>query len=54
MAQVASWCADPEDPPPNAQQLLAETRPRIERWNELGRTLCDGFCEVAERTAAAA
>jgi GMP synthase (glutamine-hydrolysing) len=54
MAQVESWCVDPEDPPPNADRLLAESRPRIEQWNELGRTLCDAFCGVAERSAAAA
>jgi GMP synthase (glutamine-hydrolysing) len=54
MAQVESWCGDAEDPPPDAERLLGETRPRIEAWNELGRSLCNGFCDVAERARAAA
>ncbi|MFN2629322.1 MAG: type 1 glutamine amidotransferase [Gaiellaceae bacterium] len=52
LAQVESWIADPEDPPPRGAELLTETLPRIELWNELGRTLCAGFCEVAERVPA--
>jgi GMP synthase (glutamine-hydrolysing) len=54
MAQVEDWVADADDPPPNGNELLAETRPRIERWNLLGRELCGGFCELAERVGAAA
>jgi len=54
LAQIEGWCVDPEDPPPDAEKLLAETRPRIEQWNELGRTLCDAFCAIAERARAAA
>jgi GMP synthase-like glutamine amidotransferase len=54
LEQIESWVADMDDPPPNGKQLLAETLPRIERWNELGRTLCGGFCEVAERVGAPA
>jgi GMP synthase (glutamine-hydrolysing) len=52
LAQVESWAADRENPPPNGEQLLAETLPRIGAWNELGRTLCGAFCEVAERVPA--
>jgi GMP synthase (glutamine-hydrolysing) len=52
LAQVESWVHDPEDPAPDGERLLAETRPRIEAWNALGRDLCSGFCELAERVAA--
>jgi hypothetical protein len=34
--------------------LLAETRERIGRWNELGRTLCGSFLDAAERALARA
>jgi GMP synthase (glutamine-hydrolysing) len=54
LAQVESWIADPDDPPPNGEQLHVDTLPRIERWNELGRALCGSFCEVAERVGAPA
>jgi GMP synthase (glutamine-hydrolysing) len=53
LAQVESWIADPEDPPPHAERLRADTRARIERWNALGRELCGAFIEAAERSAAA-
>jgi GMP synthase (glutamine-hydrolysing) len=52
LAQVESWLVDPADPPPNAEKLRAETLPRIEAWNALGRDLCTGFCELAERVGA--
>ncbi len=51
LAQVESWLDDPEDPPPDVEELRAVTLPRIEAWNELGRTLCGAFVEVAERVA---
>jgi GMP synthase (glutamine-hydrolysing) len=35
-------------------KLVAETEQRIGEWNELGRRLCSGFLEVAERVGAAA
>jgi GMP synthase (glutamine-hydrolysing) len=54
LAQVESWIHDPEDPAPDGERLLAETRPRIDAWNALGRDLCSGFCELAERVAAPA
>ena len=53
LAQVESWIADPEDPPPDAERLHAETQARIEQWNALGRELCGAFIEAAERAAAA-
>jgi GMP synthase (glutamine-hydrolysing) len=36
------------------EELIAETERRIGEWNELGRRLCGGFLEVAERVGAAA
>src|SRR5438270_495975 len=33
-------------------RVLAETRERIGRWNELGRTLCSAFLDTAERALA--
>ncbi|MDQ2982590.1 MAG: type 1 glutamine amidotransferase [Actinomycetota bacterium] len=48
--QVRSWIEDDGDEVPiPAEDLLAQTSERIEGWNELGRTLCDGFVKVAER-----
>jgi GMP synthase (glutamine-hydrolysing) len=52
LAQVESWIADPDDPPPDGERLRAETVPRIAAWNELGRELCTAFVEVAARSAA--
>jgi GMP synthase (glutamine-hydrolysing) len=53
MPQVESWLADPDDPPPNAEQLRAATLPRMAAWNDLGRELCTAFVETAERATAA-
>jgi GMP synthase (glutamine-hydrolysing) len=52
LAQIEAWVSDESDPPPDGGALLAETQPRIAKWNELGRTLCHGFCALAERVAA--
>jgi GMP synthase (glutamine-hydrolysing) len=52
-AQLAGWIADPDDPPPDSDRLLAETREQIGRWNELGRALCAAFLDTAERLLAA-
>jgi GMP synthase (glutamine-hydrolysing) len=46
--QLEGWIADKDDPPPDADGLLAETREQIGRWNELGRALCGAFLETAE------
>ena len=52
--QLEGWIDDKSDPPPNRDRLLAETRGRIGRWNELGRVLCSSFLEAAERALARA
>jgi GMP synthase (glutamine-hydrolysing) len=41
--QVESWLADDPDDVADPHALLAETRRRIEGWNELGRSLCAAF-----------
>jgi GMP synthase-like glutamine amidotransferase len=33
----------------SGEQLLLETAERLEAWNEIGRELCGGFLETAER-----
>jgi GMP synthase (glutamine-hydrolysing) len=52
LAQIESWIDEEEDLPVDAAALLAETRARIGEWNKLGRGLCTGFVEAAERVAA--
>ena len=54
LAQVEAWIAEEEGLPVDAQALLAETRRRIDAWNEQGRALCGAFVEVAERVGAPA
>ena len=50
-AQVEGWIAeDPHELPVAAEDFTAETERRIADWNELGRTLCAGFLEVAARS----
>lgn len=55
--QVADWIEneldddDREHMPPD---LLEQTAERIGKWNELGRGLCGGFLDAAERVAIAA
>lgn len=51
LEQVEGWLEEDEPAPIDRAALLAETRQRIESWNELGRTLCDAFVDVAERVA---
>lgn len=46
LAQIEGWMEDDEPVPAG---LLDETRRRIGEWNELGKTLCDAFVDVAER-----
>lgn len=53
-SQLAGWAADESDPPPDAERLRAETPLKINRWNELGRTLCRTFLDSAERVLARA
>lgn len=52
LAQVEAWIAEEEGLPVDADALLGQTRERIDEWNELGRRLCAGFVEVAERVPA--
>src|SRR2546421_10747189 len=54
LPQVESWIAEEEELPVDAQSLLDETGRRIDTWNELGRSLCGAFVEVAERVGAPA
>jgi len=53
LEQVEGWIDDPNDPCPDPEGLRAQTRERIGGWNELGRTLCGAFLEVAENVPAA-
>ena len=50
---VESWLDDEDDFPAELDraELELETRREIGAWNDLGRTLCDGFLELAERLA---
>ena len=52
--EIRDWLADPGDRDVDPQALLRETEERIETWNALGRDLCNGFLEVAEKAAARA
>ena len=57
LQQVESWLEEPnerEEPAEPPAGLAELTRTKIEGWNELGRTLCGSFVEVAERVAVAA
>ena len=47
--QIDGWIVDTEDPPPDAELMRSETPQKIDRWNELGRTLCRAFLDAAER-----
>ena len=51
LAQIEGWLEDEKPAPIDSDRLITETRDRIEGWNELGRTLCNGFVDVAERVA---
>jgi GMP synthase-like glutamine amidotransferase len=53
-AQLDTWLLDPDDPPIDADALRAETPAQIDRWNELGRSLCAAFLDAAERVLARA
>jgi GMP synthase-like glutamine amidotransferase len=49
--QVESWIAeDKNELPVSAEDFAAETARRIADWNDLGRTLCAGFLEVAAQS----
>jgi GMP synthase (glutamine-hydrolysing) len=52
--QVQSWIHEEKELPVDPGMLLAETTERIEAWNALGRELCDGFVDAAQRVTASA
>ncbi|MDX6409586.1 MAG: hypothetical protein QOE13_2657 [Gaiellaceae bacterium] len=49
LEQVQSWVDEETELPVDPGTLLAQTRDRIEAWNALGRDLCNGFVDAAER-----
>lgn len=51
--QIEQWMADKSEADVDAEAVLAETREQIGEWNRVGRVLCEGFCELAERVGAA-
>ena len=51
LQQIEGWLQEDEPAPIDRTAVLAETRERIDGWNELGGTLCHGFVDVAERVA---
>jgi GMP synthase (glutamine-hydrolysing) len=51
--QIRGWTEEaPQDIPGPVADFVAESERRIEAWNDLGRSLCAGFVEVAERVGA--
>ena len=49
--QIDSWIVeDADELPVSSEDFAAETERRIAGWNELGRTLCANFLEVAARS----
>jgi GMP synthase (glutamine-hydrolysing) len=53
--QIRDWLAEENRAVPGGRETLAaETSERIAEWNALGRELCGGFIEAAERVGAAA
>ena len=50
--QVQSWIHEEKGLPVDPGGLLAETTERIDTWNTLGRELCAGFVDAAERVTA--
>ena len=53
--QIESWADEDESElPMSRDELVEQTRERIADWNELGRTLCASFLEVADRVGAPA
>jgi GMP synthase (glutamine-hydrolysing) len=52
---IEAWVgADDREVPVPREALLLETRKRLDDWNAIGRELCAGFAQAAERVAAAA
>ena len=55
LATVRTWLDDEDEFPTDLDRAAfeAETEEKIGAWNDLGRTLCGAFVEVAERAAVA-
>jgi GMP synthase-like glutamine amidotransferase len=53
-AEISDWLDDEEAAELDRDAISRETVHRIETWNALGRDLCAGFVEAAERVGAAA
>lgn len=51
LEQVEGWIDEESELPVDSGRLLADTRQRIDEWSEIGRELCNGFVDVAERVA---
>ena len=51
---VEAWIDDREEVDVDWDALLAQSRERMVAWNQLGRTLCNAFVDVAERVTAPA
>jgi GMP synthase (glutamine-hydrolysing) len=51
-AVVAEWLEETGDDDVDAAELARETEHRIDGWNALGRDLCGGFLDEAERLSA--
>jgi GMP synthase (glutamine-hydrolysing) len=47
--QIQSWIHEEKGLPVDPGLLLAETTERIDGWNAVGRELCAGFVDAAER-----
>jgi GMP synthase-like glutamine amidotransferase len=55
LRQIEGWIVEAgHEPSCTPEELVAESERRIGEWNELGRRLCGGFLEAAERVGAAA
>jgi GMP synthase (glutamine-hydrolysing) len=53
--QIRGWIEEaPEDLPVPAEDLAVESERKIAAWSGLGRQLCGGFVELAERVGAPA
>ena len=52
--QIRDWLDEKEQIPADPATIARETAERIESWNAIGRELCGGFVEAAERVAAPA
>jgi GMP synthase (glutamine-hydrolysing) len=53
--QIGGWIAEcPDEIPGRVDHLTRETTEKIDEWNALGRSLCEGFLSLSETAAAQA